>query len=304
MLIPNSIATEILHHPLWENQGIELSIKRLDQVHAQASGNKFYKLKYNLEEAKKQGKTTLLTFGGAYSNHIYATAAAAEYAGFKSIGIIRGEETLPLNPTLGAAQSHGMELHYLNRSVYRNKKEEAFIENLKKELGDFYLVPEGGTNALAVKGTAEIMTEADAGYSHICTSIGTGGTFSGLARSIGPEQVLIGFSSLKGDFIHEEIYSLLTQFQIHPKGKIEIMNQYHFGGYGKHNEELLDFIRWFYQEFQIPLDPVYTGKMVFGVLNQIKNRSIPAGAKVLLLHTGGIQGLAGFNQRFGLSLPL
>lgn len=304
MLIPNSIATEILHHPLWENQGIELSIKRLDQVHAQASGNKFYKLKYNLEEAKKQGKTTLLTFGGAYSNHIYATAAAAEYAGFKSIGIIRGEETLPLNPTLGAAQSHGMELHYLNRSVYRNKKEEAFIENLKKELGDFYLVPEGGTNALAVKGTAEIMTEADAGYSHICTSIGTGGTFSGLARSIDPEQVLIGFSSLKGDFIHEEIYSLLTQFQIHPKGKIEIMNQYHFGGYGKHNEELLDFIRWFYQEFQIPLDPVYTGKMVFGVLNQIKNRSIPAGAKVLLLHTGGIQGLAGFNQRFGLSLPL
>lgn len=304
MLIPNSIATETLQHPLWENQGIELSIKRLDQVHAQASGNKFYKLKYNLEEAKKQGKTTLLTFGGAYSNHIYATAAAAEYAGFKSIGIIRGEATLPLNPTLGAAHSHGMELHYLSRSAYRNKKEEAFIENLKKDFGDFYLVPEGGTNALAVKGTAEIMTAADAGYTHICTSIGTGGTFSGLARSIGLNQELIGFSSLKGEFIHEEIHALLTQFQIHPKGKIQILNQYHFGGYGKHNEDLLDFIRWFYKEFQIPLDPVYTGKMVYGVLDQIKNRLIPSGSKVLLLHTGGIQGLAGFNQRFGLSLPL
>lgn len=304
MLIPNSIQTEILHHPLWENKGIELSIKRLDQVHPKASGNKFYKLKYNLEEAKKQEKTTLLTFGGAYSNHIYATAAAAEYAGFKSIGIIRGEETLPLNPTLQAAQSHGMEIHYISRSAYRNKKEDAFIENLKRQFGDFYLVPEGGTNALAVKGTTEILLEEDKKYSHICTSIGTGGTFSGLANSISFGQELIGFSSLKGDFIHEEVNSLMKQFEVIPKGKTKILDQYHFGGYGKHNEELLDFIRWFYREFQIPLDPIYTGKMVFGVLEQIKSGGIPSGSKVLLLHTGGIQGLAGFNQRFGISLPL
>ncbi|PSL03056.1 1-aminocyclopropane-1-carboxylate deaminase/D-cysteine desulfhydrase [Cecembia rubra] len=304
MLIPNSIETEILHHPLWEKKGIELSIKRLDQVHSMASGNKFFKLKYNLIQAQKLGKSTLLTFGGAYSNHIFATAAAAEYVGFKSIGIIRGEETLPLNPTLKAAQSHGMELQYLSRSVYRNKKEEAFIDNLKKQYGDFYLVPEGGTNALAIQGTAEILTEKDSKFSHICTSIGTGGTFSGLAKSIEPDQVLIGFSSLKGDFIHEEIRSLFSQFEIQTKGKIQILDQYHFGGYGKHNEGLLEFIRWFYQEFQIPLDPVYTGKMVYGLLDQIKNNLIPIGSKILVLHTGGIQGIAGFNQRFGLSLPL
>lgn len=304
MLIPNSIATEILHHPLWEKQGIELSIKRLDQVHIQASGNKFYKLKYNLEEARNQGKSTLLTFGGAYSNHIYATAAAAEHAGFRSLGIIRGEENFPQNPTLEAAQSHGMKLHYISRSAYRNKNEEEFIENIKKEFGDFYLIPEGGTNALAIKGTAEILSVAERGFSHICTSIGTGGTFSGLAKSIGPDQELIGFSSLKGDFIRDEIQSLLTQFNIHPKGKIQILNQYHFGGYGKHSGDLLDFIRWFYKEFQIPLDPIYTGKMVYGLLDQIKNSLIPSGSKVLILHTGGIQGLAGFNQRFGLVLPL
>jgi len=304
MLILNSIATEILHDPLWENQGIELAIKRLDQVHPKASGNKFYKLKYNLQEARNQGKSTLLTFGGAYSNHIYATAAAAEYVGFKSIGIIRGEETLPLNPTLEAAESHGMDLQYVSRSAYRNKKEKGFIENLKKEFGDFYLIPEGGTNAFAVSGTAEILTTADSRYSHICTSIGTGGTFSGLASSIRQDQELIGFSSLKGKFIHDEIHSLLRQFQIHPKGKIKILNQYHFGGYGKYNDDLVDFIRWFYKKFQIPLDPIYTGKMVYGVLDQIKTKLIPSGAKILLLHTGGIQGLAGFNQRFGLSLPL
>jgi len=304
MLLPRSIATEILQHPLWENQDVQLFMKRLDQVHHKASGNKFYKLKYNLEQAQKEGKSTLLTFGGAYSNHIYATAAAAQHAGFQSIGIIRGEETIPLNPTLAAAKEKGMQLFYVDRTTYRQKKEPAFIANLKRQFGDFYLIPEGGTNELAIKGTTEILTAEDSTYTHICSAIGTGGTLLGLANSLKNHQELLGFSSLKGSFIHQEIADGLEKFGIIPEGKVNVLDNYHFGGYGKHNSALLDFIRWFYQEFQIPLDPVYTGKMVYGTVDLIKKQYFPPGSKILLVHTGGLQGIAGFNERFGFALPL
>ena len=303
MLLPRSIATEILKHPLWEKQDIQLFMKRLDQVHPKASGNKFYKLKYNLEQAQKEGKSTLLTFGGAYSNHIYATAAAAEQTGFRSIGIIRGEETLPLNPTLATVKEMGMAIYYVDRTTYRKKNEAAFIENLKTQFGDFYLIPEGGTNELAIKGTTEILTAEDSIYTHICSAIGTGGTILGLANRLQKHQELLGFSSLKGSFIHQEIADGLKKYGIVPLGKVNILDNYHFGGYGKHDQELLDFIRWFYGEFQIPLDPVYTGKMVYGTLDLIKKQHFPRGSKILLLHTGGLQGIAGFNKKFGLSLP-
>ncbi|MFN3802300.1 1-aminocyclopropane-1-carboxylate deaminase/D-cysteine desulfhydrase [Belliella pelovolcani] len=304
MLIPREISIDTLHHPLLERLGISVAIKRLDQVHPLASGNKFFKLKYNLVQAKREGKKKILTFGGAHSNHIYATASACHAAGFESIGIIRGEETLPLNPTLAAAREKGMELHYVSRGDYRNKKEKEFLNELRKTHGDFYHVPEGGTNSLAIKGTSEILSVQDNEYSYICTSIGTGGTFAGIAASLGPHQVLLGFSSLKGDFIYQEMADLLSNHQIAPKGKIEIENQYHFGGYGKTNADLLAFIRWFYGKFQIVLEPIYTGKMCYGVFEKIKNGDFPKGSKILLLHTGGLQGLAGFNQRFGTSLPL
>lgn len=304
MLIPQEISTQELDYPLWKQKGIQVFIKRLDQVHALASGNKFFKLKYNLEQARKEGKNTILTFGGAYSNHIYATAAAAKASGFKSIGIIRGEETLPLNPTLHAAYEQGMLLHYISRAEYRRKKNPDFMDQLKSSFGDFYLVPEGGTNELAIQGTSEILDKSDSSYSHFATSIGTGGTFAGLAKSIGIQQQLLGFSSLKGEFIHEEINSLLSQFTVFPKGGIEIFDTYHFGGYGKANEDLIAFIRWFYSEFGVPLDPIYTAKMMYGLMDLIKKDYFPEGSKIMALHTGGLQGIAGFNQRFGLSLPL
>jgi len=304
MLIPNHVSTEKLHHPLCENQGINLFVKRLDQIHPLASGNKFFKLKYNLEQAKKDGKKTLLTFGGAYSNHIYATAAAALQEELNAIGVIRGEETQPLNPTLKAAREKGMKLHYISRSSYRQKESPDFIDQLHKLFGDFYLIPEGGTNALAIKGTSEILTPEDRTHTHICTSIGTGGTYTGVAKSLLPHQKLLGFSALKGSFIHEEITQLLKKSQIEPQGMIQILDNYHFGGYGKHTDKLLEFIRWFYQTFQILLEPLYTGKMFYGVFDLIEKKYFPKGSKILLLHTGGIQGIAGFNERFGLSLPL
>jgi 1-aminocyclopropane-1-carboxylate deaminase len=276
----------------------------LDQIHPLASGNKFFKLKYNLEQAKKDGKKTLLTFGGAYSNHIYATAAAALQEELNAIGVIRGEETQPLNPTLKAAREKGMKLHYISRSSYRQKESPDFIDQLHKLFGDFYLIPEGGTNALAIKGTSEILTPEDRTHTHICTSIGTGGTYTGVAKSLLPHQKLLGFSALKGSFIHEEITQLLKKSQIEPQGMIQILDNYHFGGYGKHTDKLLEFIRWFYQTFQILLEPLYTGKMFYGVFDLIEKKYFPKGSKILLLHTGGIQGIAGFNERFGLSLPL
>ncbi|WP_338021195.1 1-aminocyclopropane-1-carboxylate deaminase/D-cysteine desulfhydrase [Aquiflexum gelatinilyticum] len=304
LLLPNPISTQEIHLPLLEENGIRLSIKRLDQVHNLVSGNKFYKLKYNLEEAQKSGFSTVLTFGGAFSNHIHATAAAARVEGFKSIGIIRGEETIPSNPTLSFAKSEGMQLDFINREDYRKKAEDSFIEKLKEKFGFFYLIPEGGTNSLAIKGTKEILGKEDAEFTHIGCSIGTGGTFAGLAESILSHQHLLGFSSLKGDFIHSETNHLLEENLINPLGKYSIFDAYHFGGYGKSGAELLDFIKWFYSETQIPLDPIYTGKMMFGIIDLIRKDFFEKGSHILAIHSGGLQGIAGFNQRLGTSLPL
>ncbi len=304
LLIPNQIETQELDFPLLKEKGIRLSIKRLDQIHPLASGNKFFKLKYNLIEAKRLEKSVLLTFGGAYSNHIFAVAAAAKKLGFSAIGVIRGEEHHPLNPTLSFAQSCGMHLHYMDRVDYRRKNDEEIIQKLEKEFGDFYLIPEGGTNELAIKGTKEILDESSLCFSHIATTIGTGGTFAGLLDSIAPHQKLLGISALKGDFIFNEISNLLLKFNINPTGDYKIFNQFHFGGYGKTSQELIDFIRWFYHQFLIPLEQVYTGKMMFGIWELIREGYFPKGSHLLAIHTGGLQGIAGYNQKFGTALPL
>jgi 1-aminocyclopropane-1-carboxylate deaminase/D-cysteine desulfhydrase-like pyridoxal-dependent ACC family enzyme len=277
---------------------------RLDRIHPEVSGNKFFKLKYNLEFARKQGKNTVITFGGAFSNHIYATASAARSAGFQSIGVIRGEELDGQNPTLLHAKQCGMKLHFVDRQSYRQKKSREFLQKLKILFGDFYLIPEGGTNELAVRGTKEILTESQSPFTHICVSIGTGGTFAGLASGILPRQELIGFSSLKGEFVIQEMNDLLSRFGIESKGKLEVQTQYHFGGYGKHNPELIDFLLWFYDEFQIPLDPIYTGKMAFGVWDLIGKTHFPKRSKILIIHTGGLQGNVGFQEKTGIRLPI
>ncbi|AFL83949.1 1-aminocyclopropane-1-carboxylate deaminase [Belliella baltica DSM 15883] len=304
MLTPQSISNQKINYPLWEDRGIEVWIKRLDQVHPLASGNKFFKLKYNLERAISENHDTILTFGGAYSNHIYATAAAAKSLGLHSIGIIRGEETLPLNPTLASAKENGMRVDYVDREAYRRKTEPEFLQALQEKFGNFYLIPEGGNNAEAIKGTSEILEEKDSEFTHITCSIGTGGTFTGLVNSIEEQQTLLGFSSLKGDFIHEEIKNLLKSHQVVSKGKYQILDQFHFGGYGKVNADLIEFVKWFYKEFEIVLEPIYTGKMIYGLFEMIKNKTIESNSKILIIHTGGLQGLAGFNHRFGTSLPL
>jgi 1-aminocyclopropane-1-carboxylate deaminase len=273
---------------------ISVQIKREDLIHPFVSGNKFRKLKYNLLQAKTENHDTLLTFGGAFSNHIAAVAFAGKEKGFKTIGIIRGDELagkVAENPTLSFAQNCGMQLEFISRKEYRLKSEVSFIENLRQNLGSFYLIPEGGTNDLAIKGCQEILTPEDADFDYICCSIGTGGTISGIINSVLPHQKVLGFPALKGDFLKEEICNFVQN------ENWELITDYHFGGYGKVNEELIQFINQFYTENQIPLDPIYTGKMVFGVIDLIQKNYFPAESKILLIHTGGIQGVQGMNMK-------
>lgn len=303
MLIPNPVPVHFLTLPFLAEKGIGLAIKRLDLVHAGASGNKFFKLKYNLEKAKSEGKTSILTFGGAFSNHIYATAESAQTENLSALGLIRGERTEPLNTTLAHAEKLGMQLHFIDRKSYRNKTEPEFLDSLKEKFGDFYLIPEGGTNELAIAGTQEILDLEDRKFSHICSSIGTGGTFAGLYSSLSKHQKMLGFSSLKGDFIHQEIADLLEKHELSSLGSYEIFTHYHFGGYAKYKQELIDFIWWFYESFDIVLDPIYTGKMAFGIWNLIQKDYFSKGSKILMIHSGGLQGNAGFTERTGIKLP-
>lgn len=270
--------------------------------HQYISGNKFRKLKYNLIEAKSLDFTSLITFGGAFSNHIAAVASAGKEYGFKAIGIIRGEELfdkIDTNPTLSFAKSCGMTFEFVSRELYRNKASDDFLKSLKEKYPDAYIVPEGGTNDLAIKGCQEILTEEDDEFDFICCAVGTGGTISGIINSSNLNQKILGFPALKGDFLKEDIAKFATQ------ENWQLIPDYHFGGYAKINEELVTFINDFKTKFQIPLDPIYTGKMMFGIFDMIKKGVIPKEAKVLAIHTGGLQGIEGMNNRLKQkNLPL
>ncbi|HZX73400.1 MAG TPA: pyridoxal-phosphate dependent enzyme [Cyclobacteriaceae bacterium] len=287
MIIYNETPLLELKNQIIEQSGVRVLVKREDLNHPLISGNKWWKLKYNLEEALRLQKKMVLTFGGAYSNHIYASAAAAEELGLKSVGIIRGEETLPLNPTLSFAKACGMELLYVSREAYRRKSETEFVTQLHHQFGDFYLIPEGGTNHLAIKGCAEfgkrLIEEID--FDYVCMPVGTGGTIAGIVEGLNGQKQVIGFSSLKdGEFLNGEI-SKYTQFR-----NWQLNQDYHFGGYAKTTKALLDFARDFERDFEIPLDPVYTSKMMFGVFDLMRQGYFKKGSVVLVLHTGGLQG--------------
>lgn len=271
----------------------ELFIKPEYKIHPTISGNKYRKLKYNLQEAKNLHQANLLTFGGAYSNHISAVAAAGKKWGFTTIGIIRGEElfeSIDRNPTLRFAKACGMVFKFVSRENYRQKSSDQFMKGLKEEFGDFYLLPEGGTNHLAVKGCEEILTEEDATFDYICCSVGTGGTISGLINSSSPHQKILGFPALKDDFLREEIPKFAS------KNNWELITDYHFGGYAKINPRLISFINEFKAKYHIPLDPIYTGKLMYGIFDLLQKGYFPKSSKILAIHTGGLQGIEGMNS--------
>ena len=290
-MIPNQIENQFAFSD--KEKDIEVYIKREDLIHPFVSGNKFRKLKYNLAEAKKQNRKTLLTFGGAFSNHIAAVAFAGKSEGFITIGIIRGDELadkVENNPTLKFASENGMQFEFVSREMYRYKNDEAFLSELKDKFGDFYLIPEGGTNELAVKGCEEILTEEDKNFNYIACAVGTGGTIAGIIKSSLPNQQVLGFPALKGDFLQNEIRIFAHE------ANWQLINGYEFGGYGKVTPELITFINDFYAETKILLDPIYTAKMIFGVSKLVKQGFFPDNSRILLIHTGGIQGIDGMNQ--------
>ncbi len=278
--------------PELRERGTTLFIKREDELHKHISGNKFRKLKYNLIRAKKEGHSTLLTFGGAFSNHILATARAGHENGIGTIGIIRGEELRKNwkdNPTLQLAAKFGMRFHFVSRDEYRRKSTAKFLRSLQIDFGDFYLLPEGGTNTLAIKGCEEILTENDADFDIVCCAVGTGGTLAGLINSASRGQSVWGYPALKGDFLKEDIRTFAI------KDNWQLMTNYHFGGYAKMNRELIDFINNFNDRTGIALDPIYTGKMLYGILDQAKKGFFSEGTRILAIHTGGLQGIKGMN---------
>ena len=281
-----------LRNELLDDAGVQLLCKREDLNHPDISGNKWWKLKYNLEEATRQEKKTLLTFGGAYSNHIYATAAASHESGFKSVGIIRGEETLPLNKTLAFAQHCGMQLHYISRTQYREKNNPSFIQELHNKFGDFYLIPEGGTNEFAVKGCAEfgkqLLQEIE--FDYLCLPVGTGGTITGIIAGLEGKKEVVGFPVLKGgDFLKDEIEKLLQKYSNTSYGNWHLDASYHHGGYAKATPALLDFVKLMNDKHNLPLDAVYTGKLLWAVMDYVRQGKFRRGSTVLVVHTGGLQ---------------
>lgn len=262
-------------------------------MHPYISGNKFRKLKYNVQKAIEIGSELLITFGGAYSNHILATAAAGKEYGIATLGVIRGEELeskVSENPTLSLANEFGMQFLFVSREVYSKKEEASFIEDLIKKYKKSYILPEGGTNDLAIKGCEEILIEEDASFDYVCCAVGTGGTISGIINTSKEHQKIIGFSALKGDFLSDVIRKFVS------KSNWYINNEYHFGGYGKVTNELITFLNNFYNSTSIPLDPIYTGKMVYGIFDMIQKNKFPENSKILLIHTGGLQGIKGINK--------
>ena len=290
-----------VNDPFLGERKITLLIKREDLNHPFLSGNKWHKLKYNLQEAKKQGKKTLLTFGGAYSNHIYAASAAGKIFNFNTIGIIRGEEHLPLNPTLSFAKENGMSLFYISREKYREKNSLEILNELKKTFGDFYLIPEGGTNHLAVKGCSEIIETISEDFDYICCPCGTGGTLAGLVSGLKGKKFAIGFTVLKGaHFLKENIASLVQDANDKNYNNWDINLDYHFGGYARFDKQLLDFVSNFSIQNKIPIEPIYSGKMLFGLYDLVSKGFFKEGSRIIAIHTGGLQGLKGLSERFKL----
>lgn len=278
--------------PILQEKQIFLAMKREDLIHPLISGNKYRKLKYNLIAAKEQGFDTLLTFGGAFSNHIAATAYAGKLHGLKTIGVIRGEELSEKwsqNQTLKLAHEHGMQFKFVSRAVYKTKDSKEFKKRLEVEFGAFYLLPEGGSNDLAIKGCQEILTDYDSHFDVVCSSVGTGGTVAGIINASLQHQTVLGFSALKGDFLKEDIRNFTA------KENWSLQSDYHFGGYAKVTEELIHFINEFKLQTQIPLDPIYTGKLMYGILDLVKKNYFKPETKILAIHTGGLQSISGLN---------
>lgn len=283
-----STLQELLH---FSGNSVRVSILRLDLIHPVVSGNKWFKLRYYLEEALSQRKTMIATFGGAYSNHIVATAFASKAAGLKSTGYIRGEEAPQPGATLLHAHAYGMETIFINRETFQNKQ--AIIEKFNHP--ETYWIREGGYGMTGARGAADILTfPGMEAYTHILCATGTGTMMAGLIKAAAPQQEIVGISVLKNQYsLENEVQHLLNE-QETPK-KYSFIHGYHFGGYAKHPETLIKFMNQVWQNWELPTDIVYTAKLVFAAKDLITKNHFPPNSHLLLIHSGGLQG--------NLSLP-
>lgn len=283
--IPNQFITQI--------NGVSITIKREDLIHPKVSGNKFRKLKYNVKELIKQKASGILTFGGAYSNHLVAVAVAGKELNIQTYGFVRGEEleNKKRNFTLAFCESQGMRLYFMSRADYQLKKKAPVVEDFLKKSPYTYLVPEGGTNELAILGCTEIIQPKDYDFSTICCAVGTGGTLAGLIQN-NTKQEFLGFLAVKDP----NIKRIINKYA--PKStNWELVETYNCGRYGSVSSDLVEFINSFYKNYKIVLDPLYTAKMVFGIFTLLRNRQWRWGKNILIIHTGGLQGIEGINQR-------
>lgn len=268
-------------------RGVRLHLKRDDLIHPEIPGNKWRKLKYNLSTASEQGHSRLLTFGGAYSNHIRATAAAGRYLGFSTLGVIRGEKHVPLNRSLSYAADLGMQLSYMDRATYRRKHEPDIIAGLREKYGDFYLLPEGGSNELAVRGCAELSTEFAIRFDVICCPVGTGGTLAGIAAGLSPGQRALGFAVLKrGQFLVDGVAELQRQEYGFVSANWSIEYDFHFGGFAKSTPDLHSFIEDFDRRHGLQLDWVYVAKMMYGIFALVEQGVLAPETVIAAVITG------------------
>jgi 1-aminocyclopropane-1-carboxylate deaminase len=268
---------------------VNLFLLRLDLIDEEISGNKWFKLKYNLQEVIKAQKNKVITFGGAFSNHIAATAKACSIAGIKSVGIIRGENIE--NHTLQLAAAQRMELKFVSRNLYGNKEELMKWLSNEFDLSDYHIIPEGGANQLGIEGCKEIVSLINIPFDYVAVASGTGTTLSGIVQSIHKNQIAIGFAALKGGtFLVDDVNKTMTN---KTEGTFAIIDKYHFGGYAKHNAELINFIKKFELDQNIKLDFVYTAKMMYGIYDLIHHKYFPKNATIVAIHSGGLQGNLG-----------
>lgn len=277
--------------PLFERKGLNVFIKRDDLIHPLISGNKWRKLKYVLTDARQTGKSHLVTFGGAYSNHLLATAAASAKFGFKATGFVRGEQVD--NDTLFLCRLHGMQLIFIDREAYRDKK--AQFDLYFKDDPAAYFINEGGASALAAKGCSELINELSVNYDHLFCCCGTGTTVAGILNGLQHKPTLVhAVPALKnGEFLINDIKQYLTHQPVY-----ELHTNYHFGGYAKTTPELINFIKNFIANTGILIEPVYTGKMLYALYDLASKDHFKHGSNILAIHTGGIIGLLGMQDKF------
>jgi 1-aminocyclopropane-1-carboxylate deaminase len=289
VVLPQHIDFNYLSSTVIAENKVELIICRLDLLHPEVSGNKLFKLYYYVDKCLKSDHRTILTFGGAYSNHLVATAFLCKESGLKSIGIVRGERPEKLSHTLLNCESYGMKLVFISRATYSNADDINFTDELHNIYGDFILVPEGGYGKQGAHGAALIhnyLTELHP--THICTAVGTATTLAGLMLNKKPVQNIIGVPVIKNmKDIPQRLSEIIGTYQNHD---LEIFEEYHFGGYAKYNTELIGFMNNFYQRYKIPTDFIYTAKMMFAIMDKIAKDHFRPGSKIICLHTGGLQG--------------